>query len=295
MEARVAASEREIIERVDASVAALLDGTGLPRRLVDAMRYACLGPGKRVRPVLAWHAAVAAGGVGPESLASGVAVELVHAFSLVHDDLPALDNDDLRRGRPTLHREMGEAMAILAGDALLTLAFGALDRAPVDDASRMALVRELTGATTGMIAGQVYDTLGGLPEGMDPVDRVVLIHSNKTGELIRAACVMGALSVRPGAPERTMEAIGSYAREIGLMFQIVDDLLDVTQTADHTGKRTGKDAAAGKVTYPGVLGVEGSRLRVAELLDSALGRLGALGKEADGLRAFARTLASRTR
>ena len=287
--------DQQVIARVDEAITRLLDRTGLPPHLVDAMRYACLGPGKRVRPLLAWHAAVASGGDGSESLACGVAVELVHAFSLVHDDLPALDNDDLRRGRPTLHRHAGEAMAILAGDAMLTLAFAAVEDAPVSDAGRASLVRELTTATTGMIAGQVYDTLGGMPASLGPDERVVLIHSNKTGALIRAACAMGARSIEPSPPTGTLRAIDAYARAVGLMFQIVDDLLDVTQTTDHAGKRTGKDAAAGKLTYPGVLGVDGSRRRVAELLSSALEVIDPLGPGANGLARFARTLAERTK
>lgn len=288
-------SEQEIASRVDACVEGFFAELELPRLLTEALRYAALGPGKRIRPVLAWHAAVASGGHGSESLHAGAAVELVHAFSLVHDDLPALDNDDVRRGRPTLHRKSGEAMAILAGDALLTLSFGALARAPLDEAGRMALVRELTRATTGMITGQVYDTLGGLPDALDAEERVVLIHSNKTGALIRAACVMGAMSVRPAPTASVLEAIDVYAGAVGLMFQIVDDLIDVTQSAAHTGKRTGKDAIAGKLTYPAVLGVDGSRSRVRSLLDRGMAALEPLGTEADGLRQIARTLAERTR
>lgn len=284
-----------IVGRVDAHIEASLAGLDLPASLLDAVRYATLGPGKRVRPILAWHACVGAGGAGPESLAAGAAVEMVHAFSLVHDDLPALDNDDVRRGRPTLHRHSGEALAILAGDALLTLAFGALAAAPVDATRRMALVRELTRATTGMIAGQVYDTLGGLPEELGPEARVVLIHSSKTGALIRASCVMGAMSASGTPSEGTLGAITAYADAVGLMFQIVDDLIDVTQSQSHTGKRTGKDAEAGKLTYPAVLGVEGSRARVADLAERAIGAVRELGPEAEGLRLCARTLAERTR
>jgi geranylgeranyl pyrophosphate synthase len=288
-------SEQEIASQVDAYIDRLFGDLELPPLLTDALRYAALGPGKRIRPVLSWHAAIACGGKGAESLHAGAAVELVHAFSLVHDDLPALDNDDIRRGRPTLHRHTGEAMAILAGDALLTLSFGALALAPVDEAGRMALVRELTRATTGMITGQVYDTLGGLPQDLDPEQQVVLIHSNKTGALIRAACVMGAMSVRPAPGTEVLRSVDAYAEAVGLMFQIVDDLIDVTQTASHTGKRTGKDAGAGKLTYPAVLGIEGSRTRVAALLDRALEAVEPLGGGADGLRQIARTLAQRTR
>lgn len=266
----------------------------LPPALVDAMRYATLGPGKRIRPVLAWQACVAAGGNGPECLPVAAAVELVHAFSLVHDDLPALDNDDLRRGRPTLHRQAGEAMAILAGDALLTIALAPLLDAPFTSERRVELLRALVNATSGMIAGQVYDTLGGLPGGLSPEERVVLIHSNKTGALIRASCVMGA-KCAPDPSPTVLEAIGRYAEAVGLMFQIVDDVLDVTQTAEVTGKRTGKDAAAGKTTYPGVLGVQGSQDRIESLLAEALSALEPAMPAAEPLARTARDLAARQR
>lgn len=278
----------------DGAIDACLSSVDLPRTLVEAIRYAALGPGKRVRPILAWHACVASGGKGPESLAAGASVELIHAFSLVHDDLPALDNDDLRRGRPTLHRHRSEAMAILAGDAMLTLAFVPLIRASLSPHQTVAMIRELVGATTGMIAGQVYDSLGDLPASLDPESRVILIHKNKTGALIRASCVMGCLSA-PDAGERTLAAVTRYADAIGLMYQIVDDLLDVTRSTAEAGKRTGKDADAGKTTYPGVLGLEGSRARVQTLLKEALDAIDGLGPGAAGLVAIARLLASRER
>jgi geranylgeranyl diphosphate synthase type II len=286
--------QERIAALADGAIDACLSSVDLPRALVEAIRYAALGPGKRVRPILAWHACVASGGQGPESLPAGASVELIHAFSLVHDDLPALDNDDLRRGRPTLHRHTSEAMAILAGDAMLTLAFLPLIRANLSPAQSVAMIRELVGATTGMIAGQVYDSLGDLPASLDPEERVILIHKNKTGALIRASCVMGCLSA-PDAGARTLAAITRYADAIGLMYQIVDDLLDVTRSTAEAGKRTGKDAEAGKATYPGVLGVEGSRARVQALLGEALDATSGLGPGADGLVAIAHLLASRER
>lgn len=289
----------EIVTLVDHQIERVVARASLPASLVEAIHYAALGPGKRVRPALAWHACVASGGEGPESLPVGAAVEMVHAFSLVHDDLPALDNDDVRRGRATLHRHAGEAMAILAGDALLTLAFAALRDLRVVPEHQIQIIDELTSATSGMIAGQVYDSLGGLPSGLSPEERVVLIHRNKTGALIRASCLMGAMSAsvheRSAAPNTPLPAIRTYADAIGLMFQIVDDLLDVTQTSERAGKRTGKDANAGKLTYPAVLGVDGSRRRVEELLHVALAAIESLGSDSQGLQSMARTLAARDR
>ena len=272
------------IPAIDAYLAECLASAGLPENLTDAMGYSLLAPGKRVRPLLAWHSCAAVGADPKASLPACSAVELVHAFSLVHDDLPGLDNDDLRRGRPTLHKHTSEAMAILAGDAMLTLAFGVLvERAP--DAARTMLVKEIAAATSAMIAGQVYDTLGGMPDSLDRLGRLRTVHENKTGALIRASCRMGALSglislgVAPAALERDarLEAITRFGAAVGLAFQIVDDVLDVTQSTAHLGKRSGKDLDAGKLTYPGVLGVEESRRVVRELETVALGALEGVG------------------
>jgi len=274
-----------------------LEGADAPASLRAAMAYATLDGGKRLRPLLAWHACVAVGGTGPESLPACVAVELVHCFSLVHDDLPALDNDDLRRGRPTLHRHAGEAMAILAGDALLTHAFRVL--ATTAPAERFGvLAGELAAACEQMIAGQVLDTLGfgGEPEAERQTDqqRLEAIHHGKTGAMLVAALRMGGLCA-DGADQDGLDRLGEYGRSIGLMFQIVDDLLDVTQTSEHLGKRAGKDAEAGKLTYPRVLGVERSRVLVRELEEEAIAALAPLGGPAEPLRALSRYLAVRTR
>jgi len=277
-----------------------------PPALLSAMRYATLGAGKRLRPVLAWHAAVAAGGTGEASLAAGCAIELIHAFSLVHDDLPALDNDDLRRGRPTLHRHAGEAMAILAGDQLLVAAFERImDEPGLADGARLALTRELARATGAMIDGQVFDTLGGLPASMDEDARLRLVHRNKTGALIRAACRMGALSVMAdagsAASPKLLDAITAYGDAVGLMFQVVDDLIDATQTSEHAGKRTGKDAEMGKLTYPGVLGIEATRAEVerlrmaAELALKPVPALAHSGDGGEGLRTLCNYMAARTK
>lgn len=257
------------------------------------MEYATLGGGKRLRPVLVWMACEAVGGEPERSLPAAAAVELVHAFSLVHDDLPSMDNDDLRRGRPTLHIHAGEAMAILAGDALLNLAFAALLETDAGDAVRLALVGELTRGCAGMISGQVFDTMPSLDPLADPLARLERIHRNKTGSLIRCSARLGALC--GGADERRLQALTAYADAVGHMFQAVDDLLDVEQSADRTGKRTGKDADAGKLTYPGLLGVEGTRAEVLRLLGEAERAAEALGEQGRPLRAIARQQALRDR
>lgn len=263
----------------------------LPEPLRDAIRYSLLAPGKRVRPLLAWHACAASGGDPLLSRPVALAIELVHCFSLVHDDLPALDNDDLRRGRPTLHRHTSEAMAILAGDAMLTLAFDALATlAP--EPLQAPLVRELTAATQAMIAGQIHDTLGGLPPDLPPRARLETIHASKTGALIRASCRMGALCA-PGVTPAALEALTRYADAVGLMFQITDDLLDVQSTPQEAGKRTKKDADAGKLTYPGLLGVEASRAEVTRLMHECVQATKVLGPSGELLMALARSVADR--
>jgi geranylgeranyl diphosphate synthase, type II len=292
------------VPHVDRFLVEYISTLDMPAGLRAALEYALVGGGKRLRPMLAWHCAAAVGGDGPASLPAGAAVELVHAFSLVHDDLPGLDNDDLRRGRPTLHKATNEAMAILAGDAMLTLAFQLLvDRAGSPELGS-SLVSELAFGTSGMITGQVYDTLGGLPEELSPEGRLKLIHRNKTGALIRAACRMGALAglSQPGhqRPEgldddALLGAVTTYAEAIGLMFQIVDDILDVTQSAEHVGKRTNKDVDAGKLTYPGVLGLERSRLAVQHTLDAALSAIRPLGERSRPLADLAAYMAIRTK
>ena len=282
------------VPAVDAYLERVLGESGLPGELVDAMRYALLGGGKRLRPALAWHSCLAVGGAGEAALPAAAAVELVHAFSLVHDDLPAMDNDDVRRGRPTLHRHTGEAMAILAGDAMLALAFRVLAERGADAAG---LTRELATATGRMIAGQVKD-MGLSGTGAAGLEGLRAIHADKTGALIRAACVMGALSARvaPAAlSSGRWPGVEKFGTAVGLMYQAVDDLLDATGTSERAGKRTGKDAGAGKVTYPGVLGVEGSRREVERLRSEALAAVDNLGGAADGLRRLCELMARRER
>ncbi|MDX9910276.1 MAG: polyprenyl synthetase family protein [Phycisphaerales bacterium] len=291
------ADEASARTRIEGELRRFVERLDTPASLRDAIAYALLGGGKRVRPMLAWRACEAMGAAGEHALPACLSVELIHAFSLVHDDLPAIDNDDLRRGRPTLHRHAGEAMAILAGDAMLTLAVAPLVDEGIPAALSARLVREVVSGTMGMIEGQVYDTLGGLDEA-DPGRAVELIHARKTGALIVASVRMGAmLAGRAGVEVREpdLDALTRFGRDLGLLFQIVDDLIDVQQHPEHAGKATGKDAAAGKRTFPSTFGVETSRARAAELEASALSAIAGFGSGADGLRAMARGMSARTR
>ncbi len=262
-----------VVRQIDAYLVSFLDRRELPRNLDAAIRYSLLGGGKRIRPALAWFSAVACGAPGEVSLPGGGAVEMIHAFSLIHDDLPALDNDDVRRGRPTLHKHAGEAMAILAGDALLSLAYESTHE-HLDPRIALQLSAELAQGTRAMIEGQIYDTLGGMDEGISDLEAVELIHRNKTGALLRASCRMGALSA--GGSDDALALITRYSESIGLQFQIVDDLLDVEGCSDAVGKALGKDAAAGKRTYPGAVGIDAARSAANRLGDEAARALGDL-------------------
>lgn len=283
----------EVIARFDREIARFIESINFPSNLHDAIMYSVLGGGKRLRPVLAWYSSVACGGSGDDAISAGIAVELIHAFSLIHDDLPALDNDDLRRGRPTLHVHSDEAMAILAGDALLSLAYEAV----LSHEDGIRLVKELAAGTRSMIIGQVYDTLGGMPESISKREQLELIHTNKTGALLTAACRMGAISA--GASDEQLGFVTQYANAIGLQFQIVDDLLDVEGNPEHVGKAIGKDAQAGKLTYPAVLGIKESRKAIADLAkqaDKIIEQLEAVCQgSAQSLRQIGEMLTSRTK
>ncbi|RPI63087.1 MAG: polyprenyl synthetase family protein, partial [Planctomycetaceae bacterium] len=241
------------VRAIEADIARWLVEPGCPNELAEAMRYSVMGGGKRLRPALVRMAAAAIGGTPDEMAArAATAVELVHCYSLVHDDLPAMDDDTLRRGRPTVHVQFGQAMAILVGDALLTRAFGVLAGGP-DSSLAAKLVAELATAAgpAGMIAGQVADMeLCTLPQGLDGLR---FIHARKTGAMIRSACRMGAMCAN--ADESAMKAISDYAEHLGLAFQVIDDVLDVTGSVESIGKTPGKDAAAGKKTYVSLLGL----------------------------------------
>ena len=285
----------EVVEEFNTAIESFIESRALPVNLRDATVYSVLGGGKRLRPALAWYSSVACGGTGLDARWGGIAVELVHAFSLIHDDLPAIDDDDYRRGRAALHVHTSEAMAILAGDALLSMAYEAALAHPEPGVS-IRLARELGEGTRGMIIGQVYDTLGGLREDLSDEEKLGLIHRNKTGTLLAAACRMGAICA--SADEQMLGLITDYAGAIGLQFQIIDDLLDVEGAVEKIGKATGKDAAAGKLTYPGVMGTERSREIARELGDSAQRSLDALAEITPGsvepLGKLGRTLTHRT-
>jgi len=263
----------------------------IPRELLEAIRYSALAPGKRIRPYLVVRCCELAGGSREDAWAVAAAVECVHTFSLVHDDLPAMDDDDLRRGRPTTHKQFGEAMAILAGDALVVLAFELLAHHVADRrlAGEMALeLAERTG-WAGMIGGQAADIAG---QSQSPsLERTQFIHERKTAALFEAACRLGAMAGR-GQPD-AITALGEFGRCLGRAFQIADDLLDVISTAEKSGKAVGKDVAAGKQSYPRCVGVERSRAAANAAAAAAVAELERFGAAADDLRELARYVASR--
>jgi geranylgeranyl diphosphate synthase type II len=276
----------EIDARLDA---ALRPADGLPAELLEAMRYSLLAPGKRLRPLLVLLAAEAAGG-GGNPWPAACAVEMIHVYSLIHDDLPAMDDDDLRRGQPTCHKKFGEAAAILAGDALLTMAFQCLALG-YPNAAGAACCAELARAAgaAGMVGGQVDDLAWERspgPEGRSLAD-LERLHARKTGALIRASLTLGArasFADRGPPPRELLDRLDSYGRCLGLAFQITDDLLDVEGQVDSAGKRVGKDAARGKLTYPGLLGVELSRQKAEELGRQAADFVAPLGDPARRLK-----------
>lgn len=270
---------------------AALEFPDAPQSLVEAMRYAVLGGGKRLRPALVVLSHEACGGAGVSPMPASVAIEMIHSYSLVHDDLPAMDDDSLRRGQPTVHVKFGEPMAILVGDALLTRAFEILSRDVPDSAVSARLAGELArgAGAGGMIAGQVADMgLCALPEGRGGLE---YIHTRKTSALIAAACRMGAICA--GAAGNVVEQLGSFGMHLGLAFQVIDDILDVTSTPEQLGKTPGKDAAADKRTYPALVGLDESRRIAAELSDRAVAVLDELDASADALRALANLMLKR--
>ncbi len=260
---------------------------GPEARVVDAMRYAALDGGKRLRPFLAVSSADLFDVPRARSLRVAAAVEMIHCYSLVHDDLPAMDDDDLRRGRPTVHKKYDEATAILAGDALLTEAFAVLADPAThpDGAVRAALVAELARASgwAGMVGGQMIDLMAATLDLND--DGLKRLQNMKTGCIIAVSCRMGA--VLGGQSPATVELLGAYGMDMGLAFQIADDVLDVSSTAAETGKATGKDAAAGKATFVDRLGLTGARNLAQSLAEQACKRLESFGNKADLLRAAA--------
>jgi farnesyl diphosphate synthase len=275
---------------------ALLPGEILrPKRLVEAMRYSSLGGGKRLRPFLVVESSAVFGVAREAALLAGAALECIHCYSLVHDDLPAMDNSDLRRGRPTLHRAYDDATAILAGDALLTLAFDIITRDEIhrDAGVRLALTRALARAAGvgGMAGGQMLDLAGeGRFGDREPVD-VARLQQMKTGALLRYGCIAGAILGQ--SSQQQYQALNDYGRALGEAFQIADDLLDVEGDAAALGKQTGQDAALGKTTFVTQLGIEGARQRVRDLLARADSALSIFGAKGEVLRAAARFVAER--
>jgi geranylgeranyl diphosphate synthase type II len=262
---------------------------GAPPALAEAMGYSLLAPGKRLRPLLAMLACEAAGGTADQAVPAACAIEMVHAYSLVHDDLPAMDDDDLRRGLPTCHKKYGEALAILVGDALLTAAFQLLAEGyPPRTAAVSCTELARGGGAAGMVAGQVLDlgAEGKVPMARPPrtAEDLEEIHRRKTGALFLTSLRLGLVAAqaeRSDGPDPTVrDALDRYGRAFGLAFQITDDLLDVQGSSARAGKRVGKDAARGKLTFPGLLGVDASRRRLKGLAEEAVGALAGLGPAA---------------
>lgn len=278
---------------VDASLDRLLPlETAQPPSIHKAMRYSVFAGGKRIRPILCLEAArIFTSDVAPAHYPA-CAIEFIHTYSLIHDDLPALDNDDLRRGKPTCHKQFGEAAAILAGDALLTLAFETISAAPVDSDRRVAMLAEISsaaGTINGMVGGQVAD----LEAEGKRVDAAVLeyIHRSKTAALIRASVSSGAICA--GATVVDIERLRRFGESIGLLFQVKDDILDVEESSAALGKTAGKDIAQQKATYPAVFGLEKSHQIANDLASRALAELKSFGERAARLREIAEYLVQR--
>jgi geranylgeranyl diphosphate synthase type II len=278
----------------DAALERLLpEATQRPFSIHRAMRHSVFAGGKRLRPVLCIEAGRIFAGSLPAGIEElGAALEMLHTYSLIHDDLPALDNDDLRRGRPTCHKVYGEAIAILAGDALQTQAYEVLSRLHCPAESRVRIIEEIahgTGTIEGMIGGQVVD----LESEHSKPDLAMLeyIHRSKTAALIGASVVSGGLYA--GGDDKGIGQLRSFGLSIGLAFQIVDDVLDVTQTSEQLGKTAGKDMAAEKATYPALFGVDESLKKAGALVESALASLDSFGSRADVLKDLARFLVER--
>ncbi len=275
------AHRAKVVALLNAQIVAL----GGPPRLQEAIAYAVLGGGKRIRPILVLSIAECLGSSKGYATAedAAVAVELLHAYSLIHDDLPAMDDAATRHGRPACHRVFGDALAILAGDALLTEAFASLSRGD-EPALRCKLVYELASACgcRGMVGGQQLDTAGDVPA---VASALIAMHSMKTGALLRAACRMGALSA--GASEAQMSAATAYGESLGLAFQVTDDVLDVTHSSEQLGKPSGADSVKGKVTFASLLGIAGARQFASEKANEALAAVSQLEIVPGPLRALA--------
>ncbi len=319
---------RSLGPQIDAALSARMAlGNGCPARLRDAMHYSLLAPGKRLRPMLVLMAAESCGGSIKAATPAACAVEMIHAYSLIHDDLPAMDDDDLRRGRPTCHKAFDEATAILAGDGLLTLAFEVLAseiQPPAVAAACCAALAQAAGPCN-MVGGQADDVeaekgsevrgqgsekvasgqwsvVSGTnpkspnppspaPRPQSPLSALESIHRRKTGAMIQVSLRLGGLTA--GATTDQMTALDDYGRRLGLAFQITDDLLDVQSSEAATGKRVGKDAQRGKLTFPGLLGIEQSAQQAEQLISEACQAIALLGQRAEGLQTLARYVLER--
>ncbi len=275
-------------EQVDAALDRLLPSENeWPGTLHKAMRYSIFCGGKRFRPILCMAAAEACGAAPEKALLPAVALECLHTYTLIHDDLPAMDNDDLRRGKPTSHKVFGEANAILAGDALLTFAFELL--AQSSNAAQLALELARAAGSRGVAGGQ-YEDLAAENAAPD-LERVRRIHIHKTARLIEASCRMGGIAA--GASETHLSRLGRYGERVGLAFQIADDILNVTSTPEQLGKAAGSDAARGKLTYVAVVGLERAQQEAGELAEQAVRELEGLPGNTEPLAALARFVVQR--
>ena len=294
MPADVKSLIQEGAELTDRALEALIPSVEtVPQSIHGAMRHSVFAGGKRLRPVLAMQAGVTIAGALPKGIERlGAALEMLHTYSLIHDDLPAMDNDDLRRGKPTCHVAFGEAIAILAGDALQTRAFevlAGLECPPAAAVQIIGLIANAVGSVEGMIGGQVLDIES---EHLKPTPEMVeAIHRAKTGALIRVSVVSGG--IYSGATADDVTRLDRFGRKAGLAFQIVDDVLDMTVDSAHLGKTAGKDQATEKATWPAVYGIEQSRRDAEQLIEEAFAALDPYGSRADGLKSVARYLVER--
>jgi len=284
---------REKRELIDSYLKAYFDRPSSPPELQEAMRYSLLAGGKRVRPILALASYEACGGNSDDILPQAASLELIHTYSLIHDDLPAMDNDDLRRGKPTNHKVFGEAMAVLAGDALLTEAFLMITDATTKlrRSSVLKAVREvaLSAGAYGMVGGQAQDILS---ENMEPDgDTLEFIHLHKTAALITASVKLGGILANSG--KNRLKALTRYGENIGLAFQIIDDILDVEGSTAELGKTAGSDEKKSKMTYPSLFGVEGARRKAEDLISEAVDALRIFLSGAESLRGIAGYLMKR--
>jgi geranylgeranyl diphosphate synthase type II len=284
--------------QIDAALEYCLQNGTSDTCLTRAMRYSVMAGGKRLRPVLCIASAEAVGGSREKVLPLACALELIHTYSLIHDDLPAMDDDEKRRGQPTCHIQFDEATAILAGDALLTLAFKILADSGVgcDDADRLAWLQAISlvasaAGRQGMIEGQMQDMA--FEGSVISINQLEVLHRLKTGKMIEAAVASGALIA--GATRNQQQALHTYARQIGLAFQVADDILNVAGDPEKLGKATGTDQARGKNTYPARLSLDGAKILARQLVNNALKALGPFDKKADPLRAIARYVIERKR